>query len=112
MPDPAEDKRDAPAWQLPPQWTYWNGLPTPARKVIGTVAAWDPEKDPPLAWWRDIQGERIEAVEVVLDGVNYGGGTTFLDNRDGEGWRKVTEGHGGPRWPHKNVPLVDVEAAP
>lgn len=88
--------------------TYWNGLPTPARKVWGTVAEWT-EDDPPLAWWRDLAGQRIEAVEVVLDGVNYGGGIAYLEDRNGEGWRKVTEGFGGPRYPHKNVPLAGVE---
>lgn len=88
--------------------TYWNGLPTPARKVVGTVRAWQ-DGDPPQAWWRDLVGQRIEAVEVVLDGVNSGGGTTYLDDRDGSGWAKVTVGHGGPRWPHGNVPLIDVE---
>lgn len=106
---------DTEAWnpfhKEPAGSTYWNGLPTPARKVVGTVADWDADKDPPLAWWRDIAGQRIEAVEVVLDGVNYGGGIAYLDNRDGSGWRKVTEGHGSPRWPHRNVRLVDVEAA-
>lgn len=92
-----------------PEPTFWNGLPTPARKVWGTVATWDPEIHPPLAWWRDIQGARIKAVEVVLDGVNAGGGISYLDDRDGHGWVKVTKGHGGPRWHHANVPLVDVQ---
>lgn len=112
--------------------TYWNGLPTPARKVTGVVPAHDPEVHPPQAWWagrgsppevakalgikhmpsEDLQGQRIEAVEVVLDGVNVGGGISYLDNRDGSGWAKVTEGHGSPRWGHRNVPLVDVEPLP
>ena len=89
--------------------TYWNGLPTPARKVTGVVREWEPEKDPPAAWWRELVGQRVPAVRVVLDGVNYGGGVTFLWDGDGSGWRKVTVGHGSPRYGHRNVPLIDVQ---
>lgn len=91
---------------------FWNGLPTKVRKVVGTVVDWDPEEHPPLAWWRGLSGQRIEAVEVVLDGVNYGGGIAYLDNRDGSGWFKVTEGRGSPRVGHRDVPLVAVAPAP
>lgn len=91
---------------------YWNGLPTPVRKVVGTVPPWDAEVHPPLAWWRDLSGQRIVAVEVELDGVNYGGGTAYLDDRDGSGWHKVTVGRGSPRCGHRDVPLVDVVPAP
>ena len=87
---------------------YWNGLPTTGRKVWGTVRAWQ-EGDPPQVWWRDLVGRRVEAVEVVLDGVNYGGGITYLFDGDGSGWRKVTEGKGSPRYGHRGVPLIDVE---
>lgn len=90
---------------------FWNGLPTTIQQVTGVVPEHDPEIHPPLAWWKELSGQRIEAVRVVLDGVNYGGGVTYLDNRDGSGWRKVTEGHGSPRWPHRNVPLIDVRSA-
>jgi len=106
---------------------YWNGLPTPVRKVTGVVPAHDPDKHPPQAWWagidppqevldalgikslaENLQGQRVEAVEVVLDGVNYGGGIVYLDNRDGSGWRKVTEGRGSPRYADRSFPLEDV----
>lgn len=87
---------------------YWNGLPTQVRRVVGTVPDHDPDKHPPLAWWRDLQGERIPAVEVVLDGVNYGGGIIYLDDRDEAGWHKVTVGRGSPRIGHREVPLIDV----
>lgn len=109
---------------------YWNGLPTTVRKVTGIVRQHDPAIDPEFAWWagkeytpapgdwpfdvtpqpaEDLQGQRINAVEVVLDNVNHGGGITYLDDRDGSGWHKVTEGRGSPRVGHRNVPLVDVE---
>lgn len=89
---------------------YWNGLPTKVRLVTGVVREHGPG-DPPLAWWKNLAGQRIEAVEVQLDGVNFGGGTAYLDDRDGSGLRKVTEGHGSPRWPHRDVPLIDVQEA-
>ena len=83
-------------------YTWWNGLPTVAAKGTAVVAD-DPRF--PLYWAKTegIIGQRIPVVMVVLDGVNAGGGIDYLDNRDGSGWRKVTEGHGSPRWPHSNV---------
>jgi hypothetical protein len=82
--------------------TFWNGLPTIA--VRGTAIVADtPEK--PLHWARDLVGQRIPVVLVNLD-VNYGGGTDYLDNRGGSGWRKVTEGHGSPRYGHASVNIV------
>lgn len=108
---------------------YWNGLPTRVRRVVGTVPQHDPEQHAEFAWWagreypgglpegftarpaEDLQGQRVAAVEVVLDGVNYGGGVCYLDDRDGSGWRKVTEGRGSPRYGHRELPLVDVQEA-
>ena len=92
--------------------TYWNGLPTPARRGTAVVA------DAPefAAYWaRDLVGERIAVVEVKLDGVNYGGGLTYLDDRQGDGWAKVTEGRGGSAWGHASVHIDGgsfVETAP
>lgn len=84
--------------------TWWNGLPTIAAK--GTAVVVDAPEFPRY-WAREegIVGERIPVVMVVLDGVNAGGGTDYLDNRDGSGWLKVTEGHGSPRYPHRNVSI-------
>lgn len=88
---------------------FWNGLPTTVRRCTGIVAEWDAETDPPQAWWRDLAGTRVKAVEVVLDGVNYGGGIDYLWNDDGSGWRKVTEGHGSPSYGHRNISITDIE---
>lgn len=85
--------------------TFWNGMPTKALRGSAIVA--DDGQFP--AYWARTEGligQRIPVVLVVLDGVNYGGGTDYLDNRDGSGWRKVTEGRGGPRWPHRNIDIV------
>jgi hypothetical protein len=80
--------------------TYWNGLPTPATRGTAVVS---PAPEFPRYWAQDIIGHRIEVVEVVLDGVNVGGGVMYIDDRRGQGWRKVTEGHGWPRMQHANV---------
>lgn len=85
---------------------YWNGLPTFA--MPGTAIVADaPEFPQHWARTEGIMGERIPVVVVELDGVNYGGGTTYLDNRDGSGWRKVTEGHGSPAYGHRDVAIVE-----
>lgn len=85
--------------------TLWNGLPTPARKVTGVVRPWA-EGDPPAAWWRHLVGQRVDAVEVVLDGVNYGGGVNYLFDGDGSGWAKVTEHKGSPWVGHRDIALM------
>lgn len=86
---------------------FWNGLPTSVRRVTGRVREWR-EGDPPVAWWRGDVGQELDAVEIILDGVNFGGGTIFLADDDGSGWAKVSSG-GSPRMGHREVPLVDVQ---
>jgi hypothetical protein len=83
---------------------FWNGLPTYAQR--GTAVVLDAPEFPQY-WARDLVGQRIEVVRVVLDGVNYGGGIDYLDNRDGSGWRKVTEGHGSPAYPSAHLAVRD-----
>lgn len=102
---------------------YWNGLETKVRKVKGVVKDWEEGVDPPKAWWRDIVGETVNAVEVILDGVNFGGGHTFLfegiatmpavpeldieeEVINCNPWYKVTEGKGSPRFGHCDVRLI------
>jgi hypothetical protein len=84
--------------------TYWNGLPTTATR--GTAVVADAPKFP-LYWARfeGIIGTRIHVVKVDLDGVNYGGGFDYLDNRDESGWIKVTEGKGSPAYGHSSVEI-------
>ncbi|WP_033189314.1 hypothetical protein [Rhodococcoides fascians] len=77
--------------------TYWNGEETPAWRGTAVVA---PAPQFPEYWAQDLVGERIDVVQV-----HYAGQTSYLDNRAGQGWRKVTEGHGGPRFPHANVSI-------
>ena len=88
---------------------YWNGLQTKVRKVTGKIVKYDSDKHPNSAWWRGLSGERIDAVEVCLDGVNYGGGTTYLAEGHGDDpWFKVTKGYGSPALGHHTIPLEDV----
>lgn len=75
--------------------TYWNGEPTPCRKVrviVGTV--------PIATWWcHGLTGTEREAVEVT-----YGEQTFYLDNEDGSGWAKVTRGRGMWTAYHASLP--------
>ncbi|WP_100811766.1 hypothetical protein [Microbacterium sp. BR1] len=82
--------------------TFWNGIPTQARRGTAIV---DDAPEFPMYWAADIVGQRIPVVEVVLDGVNFGGGIDYLDDRDGSGWAKVTEGRGAPRLGHSRVSI-------
>lgn len=85
---------------------YWNGLPTNVDRGTAVVAD-SPEF--PRYWARTegIIGQRIAVVRVDLNGVNYGGGVAYLDDRDGSGWRKVTEGYGSPRFGHRDVAIEE-----
>lgn len=83
---------------------FWNGLPTEIER--GTAIVVDAPEF--LQYWarsEGIVGTRIAVVRVVLDGVNYGGGTTYLDDRDGQGYAKVTGGHGSPRFGHRDIAI-------
>lgn len=82
--------------------TFWNGLPTEA--VRGSAVVADSGAFPQY-WARPLVGQRIPVVWVSLDGVNYGGGESYLDDRDGSGWRKVTEGRGSPRYGHADLDI-------
>ncbi|MEU7771242.1 hypothetical protein AB0C44_07940 [Micromonospora taraxaci] len=75
--------------------TYWNGEPTPAVRVRVIVA--DAPQFPQY-WARPLVGTERAAVRVT-----YGGETFYLDDETGTGWRKVTEGHGSPRWGHADL---------
>lgn len=83
---------------------FWNGAPT--RATRGSAIVTDNGTFPEY-WAKELVGERIPVVRVVLDGVNAGGGVMFLDDRDGTGWYKVTEAFGGSNYPHRNVEVED-----
>lgn len=78
--------------------TYWNGEPAQARKCLIRCGVVDPGH-----WALLLTGKQREAVEVV-----YNDETFYLDNADGEGWYKVTEGMGSPRWAHRGLHPAEV----
>lgn len=81
--------------------TFWNGEPTPARKVSVIVADLGAF---PAYWAKEYVGQRRDAVEV-----SYSTGTFYLDDeghdgwKPGGGWAKVTIGGGSPRWGHRDL---------
>lgn len=81
---------------------FWNGLPTEAFRGTAIVAD---APEVPMYWARDLVGERIAVVKVILDGVSQGGGVMHIDDRDGWGWVKVSSG-GNPRSGHARVTIV------
>ena len=82
--------------------TFWNGIPITAMRGTAQVAD-APEF--PQYWARPLVGQRIPVVLVDLNGANYGGGISYLDNRNEEGWIKITEGKGSPAWPHGDLAI-------
>lgn len=95
-----EDRKRGQARRAQPTATYWNGERCEARKVTITVADGGHER----GWYRPFIGQQRDAVEVT-----YAGQTFYLDDAElgpdaaGAGWRKVTEGHGGPSWGHRSL---------
>ena len=91
---------------------YWNGEPCKARKVAVEVA----DSSAPRYWARGLVGTRRDAVEV-----EYGGEVFYLDDEAwayseegafarpfelipaGQGWAKVTDGHGSPAFGHREL---------
>lgn len=79
--------------------TYWYYQPTQAR-IVRVIVGPSPR---PTWWCADLEGTEREAVEVIGHGEKF-----YLDNEDGSGWRKVTEGRGGPDWGHSSLPVASV----
>lgn len=111
--------------------TFWNGEPTPCRRVIVRVG---PCEKPSL-WHNGLEGTERRAVEV-----HYGGDVFLIDDDEGEGqpvyderqrqllasvgerpsfkagdgWKKVTLGEGAPFGPftrHRSLPSDSVVIA-
>jgi hypothetical protein len=77
--------------------TYWNGLPTPAERVRVVV-----DTSPVDTWWcADLAGTERAAVRVGRPGE-----VMYIDDENGRGWWKVTEGRGSPREAHWSLPVV------
>lgn len=83
---------------------FWNGLPT--RATQGSAIVSDDGLFPDY-WAKELVGERIPVVRVVLDGVTDEGGIMFIDDRDGSGRFKVTVGRGTPDYRHRTVVIQE-----
>ena len=77
----------------------WNGEEAAGRRVLIRVG----ECPSPTWWFKDIVGQERRAVEVI-----YGGETFYLDDRDGQGWHKVTCEGGGPHCGHSSLTCAEV----
>jgi hypothetical protein len=76
--------------------TYWNGELCKAEKVTVIVGP-----SPKPTWWcARIAGLQREAVRVEYEGEKF-----YLDNEDGSGWHKVTQGMGSPSVAHSSLPV-------
>lgn len=83
----------------------WNYRPCRARKVRVVVGDCDRF---PLYWARveGLVGQTVDAVEVSEADAS-GDQPFYLDDRDGSGWSKVTNG-GGPDRPHRELQAAQV----
>ena len=73
--------------------TYWNGEPAECKRVTVIVG-----HAPAEMWCAGLAGTRRKAVRVEAEREPF-----YLDDEDGSGWRKVTEGRGSHRWPHNSL---------
>jgi hypothetical protein len=76
--------------------TYWNFMPEHAVKGTALVSA---TQSVPKFWGVDLIGSRIPVVWLPRLEI-------YLDNRDGSGWWKVTEGFGSPSLKHKQLDIL------
>lgn len=81
-----------------PVVTMWNGIPVKARRGSAVVA---PKPQYAHYWAAALVGQRINVVEVDLEGASARGDVLYLDDRFGFGWDKITVGAGSPRYAHR-----------
>lgn len=92
---------------------YWKGRPAQCAKVRAVLG--NSGRFPEL-WHSAMVGEERDAVEVrvygerVVNGIvrSYKHEPFYLDDHDGEGWRKVTEGRGADHYPHRELDVEKV----
>jgi hypothetical protein len=75
--------------------TYWNGQLSACRRLRAIVG------QSPSGWWcAKLAGQERDVVEVT-----YYDAVFYIDNQNGSGWEKVTEGRGQPIHPHRALPI-------
>lgn len=81
---------------------FWQGEKVNATRGTGVMV--DSPQFPQF-WGRtsNLIGQRVPVVKVKMrtDDEPF-----YLYNRDNEGWRKLTEGKGSPRWPHRDLDVI------
>ena len=79
--------------------TEWNWEPAFAQRVLVVV---DDAPQFPNYWAKSFVGKQRFAVEVM-----YNGQIFYIDDEDGSGWYKVTNG-GNPRISHKSLEIKEI----
>jgi hypothetical protein len=82
-----------------PMRTEWNWEPALAQRVLVTVAD---APQFPRYWAKPFVGEHRFAVEIYQNGKTF-----YIDNEDGSGWFKVTNG-GSPDISHRVLAIKNV----
>lgn len=83
--------------------TYWNGRPCKAR-IVRVIVGQAPR---PTWWCASLEGQEREAVEI-WGADQFGPQPFYIDNADGSGWLKVTDGYGRPFTAHRSLPVERV----
>ena len=91
---------------------YWNGVEVEAKEVNVIVAD---DARFPMYWARELVGKERKALKIIVTQApkNADGDIVkvdppeifYIDNEDGEGLRKVTEGKGMWTYPHKSLSI-------
>lgn len=75
--------------------TFWNGEPVAAFRCKVLV--------PRHSWPKWLPTDASPLRHAVC--VPHPDGRFFLDNEDGSGWAKVTDGRGSPHYGHRSLPV-------
>lgn len=79
---------------------FWNGEPVLVRPIL--IRMIESENDPKCFWGRIFYGKPRQALEIKpIDAEEWP--PFVIDNDDGWGLRKVTEGLGSPRHGHRSI---------
>lgn len=74
---------------------FWNGEPAEITGVVYTVTKCDTT---PIHWQNSCVGQKRQGVKILHKGSAF-----IIDNEDGQGYLKVTEGRGLMNYGHKTV---------
>lgn len=74
---------------------FWNGEPAEITGIIYTVTK---SEITPLHWQNSCVGEKRQGIKIFHKGASF-----MIDNEDGQGYLKVTEGRGSFTYGHKTV---------